>query len=345
MRSLVVAAIACTSLVPAFAHHSRSNFDLDTVIEIEGVITEFSWVNPHSFVVIEAEDDSGGIIEWTFELNSTPVLTRFGWNADALAVGDRVLATGSPDRNPDRRFIYANMFRKSDGTEFWSWGGPTQGRRPVVADEGTTDFSGVWRFRFQPGFDVLGSDRPDDVLVSNLPVTEKGQAQINAFDPDDNPVWDCAAESLPTLLGHPYQSEIIRDGDDRILMRYEVNNVERVIHMGTAGMPAGTPRSPLGYSVGSIEDRVLTIQTSHFSNVRWGAGRGVDSGEQKQTVERYTLSDDGTSLALEFTMTDPEYLTEPVTIRNNYDLLRGYALQEYTCDPVASRRHLTAGEE
>jgi hypothetical protein len=62
-------------------------------------------------------------------------------------------------------------------------------------------------------------------------------------------------------------------------------------------------------------------------------------------VERYRLADDGKSLTLTFTMTDPEYLTRPVTVEHKYSLNAGYKLQEYLCDPATSRRHLTAGKE
>jgi hypothetical protein len=343
-RAAVLGALGVAVCMPAAAHHSRSNFDLDTVVEIDGVVTEFSWKNPHAYVVIESTDENGATADWTFELNSTPVLKRFGWTEHSLAVGDRVHATGNPDRDTSRRFLYGNLFRKSDGTEIWSWGGPTV-TTPVQVTQGSTDFSGVWRIQFEAGYDVLGRNRPDDVLVNTLPVTAKGQAQVDAFDPDDNPEWDCLPQTMPLILGYPYPFEIIHEGTDRIRLRYEVNNVERVVHLDRKAPPAGTERTPRGYSVGRIDGRVLTIETSLFTHVRWGSGTGVDSGEQKHTLERYTLSDDGKSLELEFTMEDPEFLSEPVTVHHRYNLTPGYVLQDYTCDPATSRRHLTAGKD
>jgi hypothetical protein len=326
----------------ALAHHSRSNFDLDSLIEVEGVVTEFSWRNPHSFAVVKQTNADGSVTEWTFELNSTPVLRRWGWSADTLEVGEHVVARGNPDRDPNRHFIYANVFVRPDGTETWAWGGPPLPPPPPVT-EGSTDFSGVWRIVFER--DVLGRNRPDDVLVNTLPVTAKGQALIDAFDPDQNPDWDCLPETMPQILGHPYPFEIVRQSDDEILMRYEVNNVERIVHLGSAELPRNLAPTPRGRSIGRFEDGDLVIETEGFSHVRWGNGRGVDSSEQKRTVERYSLSNDGKSLSLVFTMTDPEYLTEPVTIEHRYNLTAGYELQDYTCDPATSRRHLTAGEE
>ena len=36
----------------AEAHHSRAAFDLGSTIEVEGIVKEVAWRNPHAFVVI-----------------------------------------------------------------------------------------------------------------------------------------------------------------------------------------------------------------------------------------------------------------------------------------------------
>ncbi|HLF12767.1 MAG TPA: DUF6152 family protein [Gammaproteobacteria bacterium] len=339
----VAALFAAFSTIPALAHHSRANFDLESTVEVEGVVTEFTWRNPHAFAVVESTKPDGSWEQWTFELNSTPVLKRFGWTPDTLKVGDHVVARGNPDREPQKRFIYASVFVK-DGKEIWAWGGPPIAP-PVPVTEGSKDFSGVWRIQFNQGFDVLARNRPDTALVNTLPVTAKGQTQIDAFDPDENPAWDCAPETMPAILGHPYPFQIIRESEDRLLLRYEVNNLERIVHLSTDSHPADAEPATLGHSIGRFENGDLVIETVKFSDVRWGSGPGVDSGEQKTTVERYRLSDDGKSLALTFTMQDAEYLAEPVTIEHRYNLTAGYELQDYLCDPETSRRHLSAGEE
>jgi hypothetical protein len=340
---ILAVAMGSTGTAPALAHHSRSNFDLDSVVEIEGVVTEFSWRNPHAYAVVERTKEDGTKEKWTFELNSTPVLKRFGWTPDTLKVGDHVVARGNPDRDPQRRFIYANVFVK-DGHDIVAWGGPAV-KGPKLAARGSKDFSGVWRIRFDAGYDVLGRNRPDTQLVNTLPVTAKGQAEIDAFDADDNPAWSCGAVTMPQILGYPYPFQIIHDGDDRLLLRYEVDNLERVVHLNMDTHPANAEPTPLGHSIGRFEDGDLVIETADFAPVVWGNGRGVDSSEQRTTVERYSLNDDGTRLSLVYTMRDPVYLSEPVTVEHEYNLLADYELQDYTCDPETARRHLTAGED
>ena len=341
-------AIFVTVLIvtPALAHHSRSNFDLDSTVEISGTVKEFAWRNPHGYVVIEGRKDGGPVEQWTFELNSTPVLKRFGWTPQTLKVGDRVVARGNPDRDADRRFVYANLFVR-DGKDIWAWGGPQLNAppQPTAAQVAakSTDFTGVWRVQFKG--DVLGRNNPDDVVVNTLPVTAKGQAELDHFDPDMNPEWDCLPITMPQILGYPYPFEISRPDAETLLIRYEVDELERVVHLGMAAIPEDAAPSPLGYSIGRFESGELVIETAKFTPVRWGNGRGVDSSAEKTTVERYTLGDDGRTLTLAFTMTDPEYLSRPVTDEQRYNLNPGYELQEYLCDPATARRHLTAGED
>ncbi len=50
-----VLAVAALVAMPALAHHSRSNFDLDSTVEVEGTVTEFAWNNPHAFAVVEGK--------------------------------------------------------------------------------------------------------------------------------------------------------------------------------------------------------------------------------------------------------------------------------------------------
>lgn len=340
----LVAALAGT---PALAHHSRANFDLDSLVEVEGTVTEFAWTNPHVFVVVEGRKaGSADVHEWTFELNSTPVQIRSGWTANTLKAGDRVVARGNPDRDANRRFIYGSVFLR--GSEEIVVRRIPAGTvpPPTTAEQQaakSTDFTGVWNTRSRAE-QILGSTA-DTQLVNALPVNEKGQQQLDRFNPDDNPAWRCEPPSLPNLLTTPYPFEITRPSPDILKIVYEVHKVERTIHLGSSGPTANTPRTPRGHSIGRFENGELVIETSNFAAVRWGNGRAVDGSERKSTVERYSLGGDGKTLTLKFSMTDPEYLREAVTDERTYDLSPGYELQDYVCDPATARRHLEAGRD
>src|SRR5262249_52040635 len=154
---------------------------------------------------------------------------------------------------------------------------------------------------------------------NTLPVTAKGQAQVDKFNPDDNPEWNCEPQTMPEVLDYPYPFELTRPDANTIVLHYEVNELVRTVHLTMASHPANTPRTPPGHLIGRFENGDLVIETACFSRVRWGSGRGGYSGEQKSTVERYTLAPDGKSVALKFTMTDPEYLSAPVSEEQKYN--------------------------
>ncbi len=102
----VAAAVILGFVTSVSAHHSRANFDLKTVVEIEGVVTEFTWRNPHAYTKLDVVNEDGETIEWLVEMQGTPLLKRLGWDKDSLQVGDKIVALGNPDRNPDKHFLY-----------------------------------------------------------------------------------------------------------------------------------------------------------------------------------------------------------------------------------------------
>ena len=95
----------------AHAHHSRGNFDLDDVLELNGVVTEYTWRNPHTFVTLDVENDAGEAEEWLLELNSIAVLTGTGWSRDTIQVGDRVTVFGNPGQRPQQEILFLQLLR------------------------------------------------------------------------------------------------------------------------------------------------------------------------------------------------------------------------------------------
>jgi len=95
---VVTAVVVAT--VPARAHHSVAlQFDMSQEIEIEGRIVELEWRNPHAWLTVEVENDSGETEVWRVEFGSGNSLTRRGWRPDDLPVGARVTVHGLPARD------------------------------------------------------------------------------------------------------------------------------------------------------------------------------------------------------------------------------------------------------
>jgi hypothetical protein len=96
-RTIHLAALAMLGLsLPAAAHHSGAMFDDQVTLELSGTVTRFDYVNPHSWLYVNVEDDNGEVTEWGFELDAPPRLRRIGISPNFWREGERVMARTRP---------------------------------------------------------------------------------------------------------------------------------------------------------------------------------------------------------------------------------------------------------
>jgi hypothetical protein len=88
--------IGATGAAPA--HHSFAMFDQKSPIEMEGVVKEFRYVSPHSFIVLEVKQEDGTIESWILEGVSPSALAREGWSKASIKPGDELKLTVAPLR-------------------------------------------------------------------------------------------------------------------------------------------------------------------------------------------------------------------------------------------------------
>ena len=72
------------------AHHSHSNYETTEFTHLEGRVTEFHWINPHTWIFIEVVDAEGEAATWALEGASPTELRRDGWSEDDVQVGDTI---------------------------------------------------------------------------------------------------------------------------------------------------------------------------------------------------------------------------------------------------------------
>ena len=108
-----------------FAHHSFSaEYDSTQKVELEGVVTQFVWRNPHSFMKIDVTDKEGTKKSWALEWGSTGQLSQAQITRTSLKPGDKIVVTGEPARDPAApRLLITTVKRPSDG---WEWKGRVQ---------------------------------------------------------------------------------------------------------------------------------------------------------------------------------------------------------------------------
>ena len=118
-RASIVTGLLCLgSLSIALGHHSnRAIYDREKILNIEGVVTEVWYQNPHSRVYVEVTDADGNAEMWQAETLDRSQLDRRGWKYDDLVVGDFVVVTGRVAFDGSNRLQMLTIVRQSDGWE------------------------------------------------------------------------------------------------------------------------------------------------------------------------------------------------------------------------------------
>jgi len=83
-RWSAVAAIGLAVASAAWAHHSQSEFDFKSVVEVEGNVTKLEWMSPHARLYVDVRNEQGKTVNWNFELPSPMTLMRRGWKRNSL---------------------------------------------------------------------------------------------------------------------------------------------------------------------------------------------------------------------------------------------------------------------
>ena len=98
------------------AHHSfAAEFDSNKGVHLEGTVVEFQWVNPHSWLIVDAEQEDGSVVRWAVEGGAPSALLRRGWTRDTLPAGTRVIVDGFQAKDGKPRANARNI-QFPDGT-------------------------------------------------------------------------------------------------------------------------------------------------------------------------------------------------------------------------------------
>jgi hypothetical protein len=91
--------LGLSATLPSFAHHSQSEFDSRSTVEVNGTVTELVWKSPHAWIYMDVVGEDGELVNWGFELPSPMTLMRRGWSRKSLLPGDVITVTAAPARN------------------------------------------------------------------------------------------------------------------------------------------------------------------------------------------------------------------------------------------------------
>ena len=187
------------------------------------------------------------------------------------------------------------------------------------------DFSGVWL-----------ATSPRSAGGANRPaLTPRAQADLDAFDPLNDPVIRCVPPGFPRsgLIIYPFE---IVQADDLVVFLYESFGMVRRIYMDGRELPDYLPPAISGYSAGRWDGDELIVETTGVAPGLLSGG-GIRQYGDVSAVERYRLVDDGRGLEADVTITAPETLVEPWPRSFTWELDAEGMIFESICDPEDRR--------
>jgi hypothetical protein len=97
------------------AHHSFAADYTSKPITLNGTITRFVWMNPHTRIYFDVRDKNGAATKWECEGSAPGGLLSHGWSKDSLKPGDQVTIEGFPAKTHSN-VCKARTVKLADGT-------------------------------------------------------------------------------------------------------------------------------------------------------------------------------------------------------------------------------------
>jgi hypothetical protein len=98
-RVAFAGAFVFSAAVAVAAHHGQVGlFDESRIVELRGTVKQWSFINPHPILVLDAPDEKGVRKDWDvyFGPGAVPSLRRQGFAADTFKAGEIVIVKGHP---------------------------------------------------------------------------------------------------------------------------------------------------------------------------------------------------------------------------------------------------------
>jgi hypothetical protein len=311
--------------LPVAAHHSNApHFDSTKPISIEGVVTEFQFVNPHAWVYLDVTGADGQVENWNCELSAASGYRRQGWTEELFAVGSVLKIDGIAARRDPLGCSYSSG-TLADGTVVARGGQITNGEAVLSASVENevgesvdlTAMAGTWIStpRQRGGGGGGGAPQSGDPAVRYADqVTEAGMTALLAYDQRfDDPALECSPSSITRGWSEPNGPSEFAETEDQIVIRHEYMDTVRTVDLTTRTHPANIEPSLTGHSVGWYEGDTLVIETVGFEEGVLVPHPGLVHSDEMKIVERLTLAEEGNLLLRAYEVTDPKYFTKPYT--------------------------------
>jgi Family of unknown function (DUF6152) len=121
-RAVVVGVGLLLAAAPVWAHHAFSaEFDVKKPMKLQGTLTKWEMINPHSWFHLDVKGPDGQVVSWLIEGGSPNQLIRLGVTKNTLSVGAELVIEGYLAKDGTNKGVGRN-FTFTDGRRLFLGG-------------------------------------------------------------------------------------------------------------------------------------------------------------------------------------------------------------------------------
>jgi hypothetical protein len=135
-RLQVTLLLAAFPAVAAMAHHSFAGiYDTDKSVTLTATVSEFQFIHPHPFLIVEVRGNTGERQTWRAEMDNRSELEDIGMTRNTFRRGDEVIVSGSPGRSQPHIMYLWRLERPADQLRYRQVGStPSLDKAPADPD-------------------------------------------------------------------------------------------------------------------------------------------------------------------------------------------------------------------
>jgi hypothetical protein len=338
LAGFFLALVSCA----AFGHHSFAIFDADSPRSLTGVVREFRWTNPHSWVFLTVANADGSDTVWEIEHGPINMLSRQGWTRTTLAAGDRVTVEVHPahDGRPIGRFIdfqFADAARQRGAADDYTRGTITRVPRPEpvsMTEAVARNFNGIWvnangGIHYQTEAPSRSEQQPP-LKPEYLARWRQRSADAEAGLSTNDPTAQCIPAGFPRFLNMVFPGEILQ-ADHQLNWYAEFGEATLRIYLDGRAPPEDLQPSYYGFTTGRWEGDTLVTKTIGLRGDTLVDTTGIPHSD-KITVTMRMSKVTPDFLQVDVTLEDPVAFERPWSTRKHYARAPAhYYVQEYAC--------------
>ena len=128
-RAIVVTGVGLLlAAAPVWAHHAFSaEFDISKPLKIQGTLTQWEMINPHSWFHIDVKERDGTVASWLVEGGSPNQLIRLGVTKYTLRIGTEFVIEGYQAKDGTNKAVGRNFVLANGQRLFLGGGAPGAG--------------------------------------------------------------------------------------------------------------------------------------------------------------------------------------------------------------------------